>query len=381
MRRARWILGILAGSVLAVSVAQPFAGSASRAAGTRDCSELHERTFVADSLTDLRSYSDAMAMVVGVDEEIPPPPPGPEGWAGVIGRKVTVRVEEVLWRRPKAPAPPATFRFSDWGWFGTLENRVPARICGLTRMAIGTRYLAPIARLRGATWYPFSEVRLRLDGAMVVGGVDGGEPNDAHNALSGRPTESAVRMVARARPYRAVVRNPRLSPARRWQAADADRYRVWGGRPRATVTVASGATKIARWELYLRSLGRGRSCLGMRVRPLWDESGTVRRERCRARAIAKGAVTLQTFAPEGMGAFAYGRAGRRVGQVEVRVGDRAPERIGTLPAPRPPGGRDRFWVMHAGSNCTLVSVQSLGWVSGVPEGKRRTGRIGPPGCG
>jgi hypothetical protein len=341
---------------------------------------MHERTFVADSVTDLRSYSDAMAIVVGVDEEVPRQPSGPEGWAGVIGRKVTVRVEEVLWRRPKAPAPPATFRFSDWGWFGTLENRVPARICGLTRMEIGTRYLAPIARLRGATWYPFAEVRLRVDGGMVVGGVDGGEPNHAHNALSGRPIERAVRMVARARPYRAVVRNPHLSPARRWQAADADGYRLWGGGPRAPVTVASGATKIARWELYLRSRER-RSCLGMRVRPLWDESGTVRRERCTARTIAKGAVTLQTFAPEGMGSFAYGRAGRRVGQVEVRVGDRVPVRIGTLPAPSPPGGRDRFWVMHAGNDCARVSVQSLGWASGRPEGKRRKGRIGPPGCG
>ena len=375
MRRARWILGVLAGAALGAWLVPWSAGGTATAA---TCSDMHERTFTADTLHDLRSFSDAMAIVVGVDEGIPPAPSGPEGWAGVIGRKVTVRVEQVLWRRPNAPAPPATFRFSDWGWFGTLENRVPARICGLTRMEVGRRYLAPIARVQGDTWYPFSEVRLRLDGDLVVGGVDGGDANHAHNALSGRPIGSAVRMVARARPYRAVLRRPRSSPARRWQAADADRYRLSRGRPGA-VTVASGVTKIARWEVYLRRRGGGRSCLGMRVRALFDESRSVRRERCRRGALARKAVTLQTFAPEGMGAFVFGRAGRRVGQVEVRVGDRALERLGTLPIP--PGGRERFWVIHAGSACAPVSVRSLGWRSGVPEGEPREGRIGPPGCG
>lgn len=99
----------------------------------------------------------------GVKEAVPPAPDRPEGWAGFIGRVVTVRVESVLWRRPKAPKPPNTFRFSDWGWFGSLKKRVAARVCGVTRM-LGRPYLAPVAHLRGRTWYPFDEVRLRLDG-------------------------------------------------------------------------------------------------------------------------------------------------------------------------------------------------------------------------
>lgn len=375
MRRARFILAALAAAVAVAWTVHVPAGDATRA----DCSDIDESTFVADTLHDLRSYSDAMAVVRAVDEEIPPPPSGPEGWAGMIGRVVTVRVERVLWRRPKAPAPPSSFRFSDWGWFGTLENRVPARVCDITRMEIGTRYLAPIARLPRNTWYPFEEVRLRLDGDLVVGGVDGGEPSHAHNALSGRSVGSAVRMVARTMPYRAVVSDPRRTPARRWQAADADGYRVRRGA-RTRVPVASGVTKVARWELYLRPLGKGRSCLGLRVRQLWDESVGAKRERCGPSRIARDAVTLQSFAPEGLGAFAYGRAGRRVGQVEVRVGDRAPVRLGTLFTPEPPGGRERFWVLHAGVSCAPVSVQALGWRTVTP-GKRRAGRIGPPGCG
>jgi hypothetical protein len=78
-----------------------------------------------------------------------------------------------------------------------------------------------------------------------------------------------------------------------------------------------------------------------------------------------------------MGSFAFGRAGRKVAQVSLTVGERAPVTVATLPSPL--DGRDRFWVAHAGLSCAPVSVQPLG-VRGNPRGEKRTGRIGPPGC-
>lgn len=144
------------------------------------------------------------------------------------------------------------------------------------------------------------------------------------------------------------------------------------------VTIASGVSKIARWELYARTPKPGRRCLGMRVEQLWDTTAIARRERCGARRIAKGAVTLQTLAAPGMGSFAFGRARPRVGQVSVTVGDQAPATVATLPSPL--GGRERFWVAPAGLNCAAVKVQALG-VRGGARGARRSGRIGPPGCG
>src|SRR5688500_18067914 len=64
-----------------------------------DCSSIGESTFTTDSLHDLRSFADATAVVRAVRESVPPPPRGPEGYAGLIGRRVTVRVERILWRR------------------------------------------------------------------------------------------------------------------------------------------------------------------------------------------------------------------------------------------------------------------------------------------
>ena len=149
------------------------------------------------------------------------------------------------------------------------------------------------------------------------------------------------------------------------------------------VTIASGATKIARWELYVRAPRPGRRCVGLRVEQLWAGPVPARRERCGGRRLARRAVTLHTLAAPGMGSFAFGRAGRKVAQVSLTGGDRAPVIVATLPSPTLPsplGGRDRFWVAHAGVSCAFVSVQALG-VRGTAQGETRSGRIGLPGCG
>ena len=135
-------------------------------------------------------------------------------------------------------------------------------------MVLGRRYLAPIVRHNG-TWYPFFPTRLRLRGHLVVGGVDGGEAENSHQALVGRSVRSAVRLIADTRPYRAVVLHPEGNPARRWNAVDSNDYRIWrdpGGLP---VIVASGVTSRSRWQLYLRRPKRGGMCVGMSARPLW----------------------------------------------------------------------------------------------------------------
>jgi hypothetical protein len=157
----------------------------------------------------------------------------------------------------------------------------------------------------------------------------------------------------------------------------------WSAQPPAlgaqgAVTIAGGATKIARWELYVSAPRPRRRCVGLRVEQLWAGPVPAGRERCGRRRLARGAVTLQTLAAPGMGSFAFGRAGRGVGEVSVTAGDRAPVTVATLPDPL--GGRNRFWVVHIGVACAPVSVQALGR-RGNPQGARRAGRVGPRACG
>jgi len=334
-------------------------GRAPVAAPEESCFE-PEASYTTDSLHDIRSFADAMAIVRGVRQTIPPPPSGPEGWAGLIGRHVAVKVERVLWRRPNAPEPPRRFRFGDWGWWGTLDDRRPIRPCGETRMVIGRRYLAPIVRHNG-TWYPFFPTRLRLRGDLVVGGVDGDEPENSHQALQGRSVRGAVRLVAETKPYRAVVLHPGGSPARRWQAVDRDDYRIWrdpGGLP---VIVASGVTSRSRWQLYLRLPKRGGMCVGMSVRAPWHPNPAPSGEGCGARTLRQDSLRrgIGIFFAARRGLFAFGRVAEPIVVVRVQFDGEEWQSIDTLETPIPPGGRNRFWVAPAQGDCPALTVQGL----------------------
>jgi hypothetical protein len=359
MLRARVAVGLGAAAALAGTVALLDGGDAPGATANTSCTS-PESTYTTDSLHDVRSFADAMAIVRAVGEKIPPPPEGPEGWAGLIGRHVTVRVERLLWRRPHAPEPRQRFRFTDIGWTGTLENRRPWVVCGETRMVLGRRYLAPIVRHNG-TWYPFFPTRLRLRGNLVVGGVDGGEAENSHQALVGRSVRSAVRLIADTRPYRAVVLHPEGNPARRWNAVDSDHYRIWrdpGGLP---VIVASGVTSRSRWQLYLRLPKRGGMCVGMSARPLWRPEPAPSGEGCGPRTLRRASLRLGLgiFMAARRGLFAFGRVAEPIVAVRVHFDGEEWKTIDTIPTPIPPGGRNRFWVAPAQGDCPALTVQGL----------------------
>jgi hypothetical protein len=357
MLRARAAVGVaLAVSAIGGAVLVG-GGSEPGAAPGESCAD-GESTFTTDSLHDLRSFADAVAIVRGVRESVPPPPRGPEGYAGLIGRKVTARVERILWRRPNAPEPPRRFRFGDLGWTGTLENRRPLVICDETRMELGRRYLAPIARQHGV-WFPFSPTRLRLEGDRVVGGVDAGEPENSHQALAGRSVRGAARLVAQTKPYRAVVLHPEGSPADRWQRVNRDRYRLWRERPGTPVVVTSGVTPKSRWQLYLRLPRRGGMCVGISARPLWRPHPAPSGEGCGPRTLAPTALRPSLFYARHRGWFAFGRVGQRAWDVRVRFDGEDWKEPPEIPTPIPPGGPDYFWVQPAEGRCpAIITVQA-----------------------
>src|SRR5687767_4276247 len=372
MLRARLAVGLCGAAALAGGAVLLQDGSAPRAQPGVSCQD-PEASYTTDSLHDIRSFADAMAIVRGTRQTIPPPPSGPEGYAGLIGRTVSVRVERILWRRPNAPEPPRRFRFGDWGWVGTLENRRPIRPCDETRMVIGRRYLAPIVSHNG-TWYPFFPTRLRLRGDLVVGGVDAGEPDNSHQALVGRSVKGAVRLVAETRPYRAVVLHPRGSPARRWQRVNSDGYRIWRAKSGMPVIVDSGVTARSRWQLSLRLPKRGGMCVGMSVRALWHPVPGPSGAGCGPRTLKRRSLRPALFGAAKRGVFAFGRV--RDLSVRVRFDSGEWKPLISRPTPIPPGGRDYFWVAPAEAGCSTVTVQGLDRHGNVVEDYQAACRSG-----
>jgi hypothetical protein len=225
-------------------------------------------------------------------------------------------------------------------------------------MVLGRRYLAPVVR-HGGNWYPFFPTRMRLRGKLVVGGVDGGEAENSHQALVGHSVRSAVRLVAGTLPYRAVVLHPQGTPARRWQRVHSDDYRIWrdpGGLP---VIVASGMTSRSRWQVYLRLPKRGGMCVGMSARPLWHPEPAPSGEGCGPRTLRHDSLRrgLSIFMAARRGLFAFGRVAEPIVAVRVRFDGEEWKLTDTLPTPDPPGGRNRFWVAPAQGNCPALTVQ------------------------
>src|SRR4051794_18197715 len=73
--------------------------------------------FPAESMTDWRSYADHLVTVTVTDErELPPSPVVLEDHAGLIGREVTLRVDEVIWSAPNAPDLGCEIRVREAGW-------------------------------------------------------------------------------------------------------------------------------------------------------------------------------------------------------------------------------------------------------------------------
>jgi hypothetical protein len=354
--------GILVGAALLAVIGALSAALATRGGGATDpeaCSPVGESSWTMDTLRDWVSFSDQLSVIRVVHEAIPPTPTGPEGWAGFIGRTVTVEVERTLWRRPGAPRAPARVRFGDWGWWGEPGHKRPTRVCGVTRLEVGRTYLAPLARIRGRVWVPSDDSRLRLRGDLVVGGVDGGEPSFAHRELAGRRLARAAALVEGTSPYPAAARRPHLDPARRWNEVDSDRYRP-GRRARyEPITVAAGVTARSRWVEYARRGRRGGWCVGLATRPLWPGGGpSPSGEGCGGGLSARHPLTLGIFAAAKRGSFAYGRAWKTVAEVEMAVGSQPPVTLPTRPSPKEIGGDERWWAVPlSGSPCEGITVR------------------------
>ncbi|MHB1242984.1 MAG: hypothetical protein ACYC1P_06245 [Gaiellaceae bacterium] len=138
-----------------------------------------ERTIVVASssyrwpsatLRDWADFADQVAVLEVVSEEaLPPSVAVLENDEGMIGRRVTARVESTVWRNPGSPSVSGTVQFTTWGWAVHEGQRIPMVDTDSIRVEVGDRLLAPLLRAPEGVWAALSPAAvLQLDGDIVV---------------------------------------------------------------------------------------------------------------------------------------------------------------------------------------------------------------------
>ncbi|MGW5875728.1 hypothetical protein ACWFMI_04115 [Nocardiopsis terrae] len=138
----------------AIGVGLPSSAIVGAAASTEEAAELPmtaaHASYRRPSLTaqDWVTFADHVIQVRAVsEEEVPPEPIEIERGEGLIGRVVTLDVEQVLWSADDAPRPaPKTYDYPAWGYTftGGVENRRIMGVQDQPRVEVGHSYVIAI---------------------------------------------------------------------------------------------------------------------------------------------------------------------------------------------------------------------------------------------
>lgn len=151
-RRAGW-LAVLALLFLAGVVRTSVGTPQPRPAEPAQTFPETDARFPSDTASDVVSYADHVALVTAVSEAEEPQTavPTPAGSSlPAIPRRVTFRVDRLLWSRPNAPAASATVTAKWCGWVIAAGKRTPCATTGMPWVFVGGQYVMPIALDRGA---------------------------------------------------------------------------------------------------------------------------------------------------------------------------------------------------------------------------------------
>jgi hypothetical protein len=224
-RRAGW-LAILALLLLAGVVRTSVGTTQPRPAEPAEPAQTFPETdapFPSDTASDVVSYADHVALVTAVAEAEEPQTAvaTPTGSSlPAIPRRVTFRIDRLLWSRPDGPGAPATVTARWCGWVITAGKRTPCATTGTPWVFVGGQYVMPIALDRGAfaPIQPFAVFRFN-DGAVTLEEQDTPLARQLANAWLDR----VAGVFANAVPDPVSVRYGHLSPRARLAAVMASR--------------------------------------------------------------------------------------------------------------------------------------------------------------
>jgi hypothetical protein len=166
-----------------------------------------------DTLRDWTDFADQLSVLrIESERQLPRSQDVVATGEGMVGRMVTARIEETLWRSPGSPAASGRITFGTWGWVAKREALIPTVDSSSDRLEVGDRVLAALLLTPEGSWAPLtpsSTIRL-VDGRTVfaarqrrslpalAGALDGITPRAAADRLAAvepRPDAAALRRL------------------------------------------------------------------------------------------------------------------------------------------------------------------------------------------
>jgi hypothetical protein len=208
--RRALVLVVAAGVVAVVAALGVARVGESREAVRSSAATSSSLRWPVETLRDWADFADQLSVLrIESELEMPRTPEELASGEGPVGRKVTARVEETLWRNPGSPAAPEAITFIAWGWLAKGNRLIPTTDEDSHRLEVGDRVLAPLMFVDGS-WGPLAPsttVKLvggrtvfadRRSSTVLAARLDGVTPRtvaDALAAVAPRPDAAALRRL------------------------------------------------------------------------------------------------------------------------------------------------------------------------------------------
>ena len=183
--------------------------------------------FPSETISDWKSYADHLVVYQVADErQLEPDAETAARGEGAIGRKVTVKIEDVLWSASGAPNLPVSLEMSATGWALHDGEKIPMLVEGAPRAEVGDRILAPLFRLEDPGTMEWGPVAGAAQLRLVSGRAEqapAGEHNAARRSLSGLTVAEIARAWRQAMPDPRAAAHSDLRPAERVKVVTRER--------------------------------------------------------------------------------------------------------------------------------------------------------------
>ncbi|MGI9032057.1 MAG: hypothetical protein ACR2HP_19065 [Ilumatobacteraceae bacterium] len=176
-----------------------------------------------ETLTDWVSYGDAVILgTVTAETEIPPTAEAETRGEGLIGRALTVTVDEIIWQHPTSEGAPAEFSFTGYPWELRSGERIQTVSVEAGWLEVGRQYLLAVTKYEPDGWGPINPSTALPVADGVIQDVEGTE-SSFELELAGADTVTARSRIEEADPDPTAEQYRELDPDAQWQAVVSER--------------------------------------------------------------------------------------------------------------------------------------------------------------